>query len=254
MLRQRRADLTGILNGVDTDIWNPETDAALPRNYSADTFEEGKPACKEDLQRDVGLEVRDDVPLFGMISRMTSQKGLDLISDSADRLLKQDVQFSFLGTGDQEFETFLKDLSIRHPRQVATTIGFDENLAHRIEAGADGYLMPSRFEPCGLNQMYSLRYGTVPIVRSVGGLADSVVDTNDETLAEKRATGFRFDEYTATAFADRVERAVHLYHDKSTWKQVAQTGMRQDLSWNRSAAEYETVYRIAGEKIAYRKS
>jgi starch synthase len=254
VLRLRRADLIGILNGVDTDVWNPETDGALRRNYSADTFVDGKSACKEDLQRDMGLAVRRHAPLFGMISRMTSQKGLDLIRDCADRLLKQDVQFSFLGTGDEEFEDFLKDLSVRYPNRVATKIGFDENLAHRIEAGADGYLMPSRFEPCGLNQMYSLRYGTVPIVRSVGGLADSVVDTNDETLADKRATGFRFDEYSSTAFAERVERAVRLFHDKSTWKQVAQTGMQQDLSWNRSAAEYETVYQKALDKIGYRRT
>jgi starch synthase len=254
VLRLRRGELVGILNGVDTDVWNPETDASLKRNYSADTLDDGKSACKEDLQRDVGLDVRRNVPLFGMISRMTSQKGLDLIRDCADRLLKQDVQFSFLGTGDEEFEDFLKELSARHPKQVAATIGFDEDLAHRIEAGADGYLMPSRFEPCGLNQMYSLRYGTVPVVRSVGGLADSVVDTNDETLADGRATGFRFDDYNSIAFAERVERAVKLFHDKETWKQVAQTGMKQDLSWNRSAAEYETVYRKAVEKIGYRRS
>jgi len=253
VLRQRSGDLVGILNGVDTDIWNPETDEALPRNYSAETIDDGKSACKSDLQRSAGLDVRGDVPLFGMISRMTAQKGLDLISECADELLQNDVQLSFLGTGESEYERFLERLSFRYPGQVAATIGFDEELAHRIEGGADGYLMPSRFEPCGLNQMYSLRYGTVPIVRSVGGLADSVVDTNEETLAEHRATGFRFDEYSPQAFADRVGRAVDLYQDRKTWKQVAQTGMRQDLSWNRSAAEYETVYRKAEEKIAYRR-
>ncbi|MFQ5730831.1 MAG: glycogen synthase GlgA [Planctomycetaceae bacterium] len=252
VLRSRAADLVGILNGVDTDVWDPQTDAALPRNYAAETVTEGKSACKRDLQGDRNLEVRDDVPLFGMISRMTAQKGLDLISQCADRMLRQNVQLSFLGRGDGRYEQFLTDLSTRYPRQVSTTIGFDEELAHRIEAAADAYLMPSRFEPCGLNQMYSLRYGTVPIVRSVGGLADSVVDTNDETLAERRATGFRFDEYRSAAFSERFDRAVELYRDKNTWKQLAQTGMRQDLSWNRSAAEYETVYRRARDKAARR--
>lgn len=242
VLRERGADLIGILNGVDTDVWNPATDDALPKNYSADDFVTGKAACKAELQKQVGLPVRDDVPLFGMISRMTSQKGLDILAECADRVLQHDVQLSFLGTGDRQYEEFLSNLSNQHPNRVAVRIGFDEELAHRIEGGADGYLMPSRFEPCGLNQMYSLRYGTVPIVRAVGGLADSVVDTNEETLAEQKANGFRFNEYTSQALAGQVDRAMQTYSEKKTWNQLAETGMRQDLSWGRSAADYEAVY------------
>ncbi len=249
VLRQRRDDLTGILNGVDTDIWNPATDAALAKNYSAETITDGKPTCKSELQHEVGLDVRKDVPLFGMISRMTAQKGLDLIAECADQLLdRNDVQFSFLGTGDKTYERFLGDLSARHPNRVAAKIGFDEELAHRIEAGADVYLMPSRFEPCGLNQMYSLRYGTVPIVRAVGGLADSVTDTSDETLADRKATGFRFEAYRSDELSRQVDRALRLYRDQTKWRQIAQTGMRQDLSWNRSAEEYEAVYQRARAK------
>lgn len=249
VLRERSADLVGILNGVDTEIWNPETDAALPKNYSVADFVTGKAACKAELQKQVGLPVRDDVPLFGMISRMTSQKGLDILAECAERVLRHDVQLSFLGTGDQQYEDFLSNLSSKHPDRVAVRIDFDDELAHRIEGGADGYLMPSRFEPCGLNQMYSLRYGTVPIVRAVGGLADSVVDTNAETLAEHKATGFRFEEYSSKALAGEVDRAMQTYRQKKTWNQLAETGMRQDLSWNRSAAEYEAVYRRAVAKM-----
>jgi starch synthase len=250
VLQNRGDDLVGILNGVDTEIWNPEIDQSLPRNYCSKTVTEGKAACKAELQKQVGLPVRDDVPLFGMISRMTHQKGFDLICESAEELLAGDVQFNFLGTGDSDVENYVTDLSRRFPDKVATTIGFDDELAHRIEAGSDAFLMPSRFEPCGLNQMYSLIYGTLPVVRSVGGLADSVVNATDENIAERTATGFRFDDYHREAFAGQVSRAAKMFHDKPVWKQIAQTGMRQDWSWKRSAGEYMHVYERAKEKIA----
>ncbi|MCA9070792.1 MAG: glycogen synthase, partial [Planctomycetaceae bacterium] len=178
VLAGRRPDLTGILNGIDLEVWNPETDSALPSNYNVETWQspEGKPACKKALQRELQLPEQDDVPLFGMISRMTEQKGFDLLRDKMHEFLKRDIQFCFLGTGEPQIEIWLKDLAERYPNRVAVRIEGDESLAHRIEAGSDAYLMPSRFEPCGLNEMYSLRYGTVPIVHGIGGLADTVVD------------------------------------------------------------------------------
>jgi len=245
VLRHHSERLVGIVNGVDTDVWNPETDPALPVNYSVETVLEGKADCKAALQREMGLPVRKNVPLFGMISRMTPQKGFDLLSECADELLRGDIQLAFLGTGEKKYEQFCTELSSRYPERVAAVIDFDEELAHRIEGGADVYLMPSQFEPCGLNQMYSLRYGAVPVVRAVGGLADSVVDTTPETLAAQTATGFQFKDYTPEALTKRVARAAETFHDRTTWKQLAQTGMREDVSWNRSAAEYEDVYQRA---------
>ena len=196
----------------------------------------------------MGLDVRGGVPLFGMISRMTDQKGLDLIEGCADELLHLDIQFAFLGTGDYRYERMLEELARRYPGKVAARIGFDEELAHQIEAGADAYLMPSRFEPCGLNQMYSLIYGTVPVVRSVGGLADSVIDATAENIANRTANGFRFDAYETRALARCVTRAFEGYHNRGLWQQLVQTGMRQDFSWKHSASEYLQVYRRAQQK------
>ncbi len=178
VLRSRRNDLVGILNGVDTKIWNSQTDPALPANFSIADVDEGKRACKRALQSEFGLPTADDVPLFAMVTRLTDQKGLDLVAQAADRLSSKDVQLCVLGSGDAKYEGWLTELAKNLPEKVAVRIGFDDAMAHRIEAGADLFLMPSRFEPCGLNQMYSLIYGTVPIVRATGGLADSVVDAN----------------------------------------------------------------------------
>lgn len=162
--------------------------------------------------------------------------------------MQQDVQFVFLGTGDPQFENFLTHWASHNPQKVGAVIGFDDALAHQIEAGADAFLMPSRFEPCGLNQMYSLRYGTLPIVRRVGGLADSVVDTNADSLKAKTATGFVFDDYNANAMADVIERSITTYHDSSAWAQVMKTGMSCDWSWSGSACHYLTTYRKALER------
>mgnify|MGYP002526085338 CR=1 FL=1 len=245
--------LVGILNGVDTDVWNPETDSALAKNYAAprngdvSDMTRAKGACKSDLQKRQGLPVREDVPLFGMISRLTDQKGLDLTVDCFDQAMELDLQMTFLGTGDARYEDFLSDAARRHPEKIATTIGFDDALARRIEAGADIFLMPSRYEPCGLNQMYSQMYGTVPIVRRVGGLADSVVDASGENLQAGTATGFCFDNYESDALLEQIQRAVRSYADRSEWMKLVQTGMQQDWSWKRSAAEYLTVYDRARE-------
>ena len=223
-LRSRRSDLVGILNGVDTKIWSPQTDNALAAHYSIADVEEGKRACKRQLQQEFGLPVRDDVPLLGMISRLTDQKGFDLILRGSETLLAKDIQICVLGSGESRYEGWLTDQAKQLPEKVGVRIGFDDGLAHRIEAGADLFLMPSRFEPCGLNQMYSLLYGTVPIVRVVGGLADSVVDATPENVANGTATGFCFSEYSADALVRAIERALSLFADKSEWFRLVARG------------------------------
>lgn len=252
LLIHRRNDLVGILNGIDDDVWNPERDSLLPCPYSASTRSQGKPQCKAHLQQRLRLPVRGDVPVLGMVSRMADQKGFDLVMGSAERLLKQDLQLVFLGTGDPHYEGQLKELAQRYPDKVAAEIGFDESLAHQIEGGADIFLMPSRFEPCGLNQMYSLRYGTVPVVRKVGGLADSVTNLNGDPSSINAATGFVFSDYNRDVFAQTVERAVDTFRNKSTWDRLIQNGMAQDWSWNRSASRYVDVYQRAQGRISAR--
>ncbi len=242
VLSSRSANLIGILNGVDTDIWNPETDKSLPANYSAESYSKGKAACKAQLQKRLGLPVRPDVPLFGIISRLTDQKGFDLICDGAAELMKFDLQLCILGSGEANYEKKLQDLAREHPNRVSLTIGFNDDLAHQIEAGSDLFLMPSRYEPCGLNQMYSLRYGTVPVVRAVGGLADSVVDATEWNLASGKATGFRFSDYDTRELLRQVTRAVDFFGDRDRWPRLVRTGMQQDWSWKRSAAEYASLY------------
>jgi len=250
LLSHRRDDLVGILNGIDEEVWNPETDQHIPQGYSIDTVGVGKPHCKAHLQNRMHLEPRADVPLLGMISRMVDQKGFDLITGAADRILSQDLQMVFLGTGDALYEGQLRDLAGRYPGKVAVEVGFDDSLAHQIEAGADIFLMPSRFEPCGLNQMYSLRYGTVPIVRNIGGLANSVEnyepDVNPDSI--QTATGFVFTDYSKDLLAETIERAVSLYRQPEIWRQLVRNGMSRDWSWKRSALEYVAVYRKAMQR------
>ncbi|MCA9214492.1 MAG: glycogen synthase GlgA [Planctomycetales bacterium] len=242
LLEHRRDDLVGILNGVDTDTWCPESDPFLPSNFNADNFAANKPICKSHLQDRLGLPDRPDAPLFGMVSRMTDQKGLDLITEVAQKLVEQNLQIAFLGTGNERYEWMLRELARKHPDKVSTTIGFDERLAHQIEAGSDFYLMPSRYEPCGLNQMYSLAYGTVPLVRAVGGLADSVVDTNVDSIANGTATGIVFRKYDGGTFFDAVSRCLKLYQDPTNHHKVIRAGMRYDSTWSRSANEYLATY------------
>lgn len=248
ILSYRSRDLVGILNGIDDTVWNPETDPHLPANYTSETLADGKTACKLKLQERMGLPCRKNVLLFGMVSRMSDQKGFDLLKDCMERLLRQDLQFVFLGTGDPGYEQFLRLLGEQNPSKVGTYIGFDDSLAHQIEAGSDAFLMPSRFEPCGLNQMYSLRYGTLPVVRRVGGLADSVVDLTPETTADKSATGFVFDEYLSHCLADCIERAVDTWQDESVWQQMVRTGMSVDWSWRKSGQRYLQVYHRAHQR------
>ncbi len=242
VLKFRADHLIGILNGVDITQWNPASDPHLVEKYDLKSVAQGKAACKADLQQQMGLPVANDKPLLGMVSRMADQKGFDIIAGCIDDLLAEDLQLVFLGTGEETYENYLRQLAKEHPGQVAVTVGFDEALAHKIEAGCDMYLMPSRFEPCGLNQMYSLVYGTVPIVRAVGGLADSVIDATPENLRSGIANGFSFQDYSALALKSAVKRALMLYQDSQQWQQLILTGMSADWSWRRSAEQYVEVY------------
>jgi starch synthase len=244
VLTARSHQLSGIVNGADYAVWDPAHDQHLAATYDADTVAENKPRCKQALQKRFGLAEKADAPLCGMVSRLVDQKGLDLLSQAAATMLKPgDVQWVVLGEGDPVYHKFLQQLRQRHPKQVGLLLGFDEALAHQIEAGADIYLMPSLFEPSGLNQLYSLRYGTVPVVRATGGLADTIVDCTPETLAARTATGFRFLGYSAEFFLEALNRALDLYRkEPATWLELVRTCMKQDWSWNRSAAEYEKLY------------
>ncbi len=236
--------LMGVLNGVDTSEWNPKIDPHIPQNYDATSVEAGKRACKAALQAELGLDTDPHALLFGMVSRMADQKGFDLVAARIEEILKANVQFAFLGTGDRRYEDLVRRLAEEHPDQISATLQFDEGLAHRIEAASDAYLMPSRFEPCGLNQQYSLMYGAVPIVHRTGGLADTVIDTRPSTIADGTANGFVFDSYDPNSFLTSVWQCVGCYqHDKLLWARLIQNGMRVDRSWKRSAAEYEEIYR-----------
>jgi starch synthase len=238
VLRQRRADLHGILNGIDVTGWDPARDAHLPAHYSSRDLS-GKAVCKAALQRELGLPARPDVPLLGMISRLVDQKGIDLVVAALPDLLARDVQLAVLGSGSHAYEDAFRRAAADRPDRLAARIGFDEALAHRIEGGADAFLMPSRYEPCGLNQMYSLRYGTLPVVRAVGGLEDTVEDFD----GWMRGTGFKFREYSPQALLLAVRRALDTYRDRRTWQALVLRGMAQDFSWDRSARSYEALYR-----------
>jgi starch synthase len=244
VLTEVRSRLSGIVNGVDYSVWDPAHDPHLPAHYTPEALEPGKPACKTALQQRLGIESDPTAPLLGVVARLTAQKGVDLIGEVAPGLLEQGVQLVVLGEGDATFHHLFAHLRQRFPGRMGLWLGFNEDLAHLIEAGSDAYLMPSLYEPSGLNQLYSLKYGTPPIVRATGGLADTVVDTNPTTLANGTATGFSFTPYSGAALRETILRALALFrNDRDTWRQVMRTGMRQDWSWDRSAREYEQLYR-----------
>jgi starch synthase len=247
VLQHRRSSLKGIVNGVDYAAWNPETDPHLAARYNAVNFAEGKAACKRALQEELGLPVRAEVPLLGFVGRLADQKGFDLIENIVGEWCDTtDVQWAFLGTGDAKYHRLIENLVPRFPERIAARLTFSDPLAHRIEAGADMFLMPSRYEPCGLNQLYSLRYGTVPIVRATGGLADTITDVNDDTLADNTATGFIFNDYNPQALSQTLRRAEATFREKpEVWRQIVTTGMKQDWSWGRSARAYVDLYRQA---------
>jgi len=231
LLRARSAALTGIPNGADDSQWNPETDPFIAARYSAEDLS-GKQACKRDLLAQCGFDPDDDRPVIGMISRLAAQKGFDLIAEAAEDLVREELRLVILGAGDPYYEECVRRLAEQHPRTVFVRIAFDNAFAHKIEAGADMFLMPSRYEPCGLNQIYSLRYGTVPIVRATGGLDDTV----DET------TGFKFADYSAAALVDAVRRALLAYRNREAWREMMIRGMKKDYSWEASARQYATLY------------
>jgi starch synthase len=241
LLRSRSAHLTGILNGIDESDWNPATDTVLAQKYDAKSLG-GKAVNKRELQQRMGLCVDPDVPLFGLISRFTHQKGLDVVLEIAPQLIATHAQLVLLGTGDATMQSDAQALAAKYPGQVAVLVGFDEALSHQIEAGVDIFLMPSRFEPCGLNQMYSQRYGTPPVVHATGGLADSVVDCNKATLAQGLATGFVFNTMMPQDFLECVLRAANTFRDKKAWATLQANCMGKDFGWQSSAAKYQEVY------------
>jgi len=251
VLNERRGELSGILNGVDYTPWNPATDSHLAAQYDVTHWAAGKAQCKAALQRELGLPESPHSPIVGLIGRLADQKGWDLVGEVLPRWAEQeDVQWAILGTGEQCFHSLLSDLVQRFPTRVAARFAFSDTMAHRIEAGADLFLMPSRYEPCGLNQLYSLKYGTVPVVRTTGGLADTICDASSENIEAHIANGFRFDAYDALAMENALRRAIDCFrHEPSTWRHLVETGMRQDWSWGRSAKEYIALYeRVAVDK------
>jgi starch synthase len=248
LLNHRGDTLAGILNGVDYTVWNPASDRHIPVPYNRRSLVH-KSENKNALLERFGLPVKDSAPLFAIISRLVSQKGIDLVLEILPMLIKQGAQLVVLGNGDKLLEAALRKAGKENPDHIGLHIGYDESLAHHIEAGADAFLMPSRFEPCGLNQIYSLRYGTIPVVRRTGGLADTVIDATAQTLADRTATGFCFDAPTASALWEAVERTLHHYYAPELWQQLVETGMRQDFSWRRSAERYIDLYvRVLGQR------
>lgn len=243
VLAERRDRLFGIVNGVDYAEWDPAIDRHLAVNYTADDARANKPMCKAALQARLELPADPGAPLLGVVARLDPQKGVELILQAADGFVRQGAQLAVVGTGEPEYERQLQKLQGRHPKHVRVTLRFDDPLAHQVEAGADLFLMPSKYEPCGLNQMYSLKYGAVPVVRATGGLADTITDATPESIAAGTATGFSFGPFDADALYEAVSRALTTYRtEPKTWRQIMRAGMAQDWSWARSAKEYETLY------------
>ncbi len=240
LLENRREDLIGILNGIDTQVWNPETDPYLFKNYSNKRIT-GKKTVKRLLQKQLGLQDSSDSPLLGVVSRFAHQKGLDLLPNIIPSLIEQGCQFAILGSGDKAIESQFLTLSKRYPDKISVTVDYNEPLSHNIMAGSDVFIMPSRFEPCGLNQMYGMAYGTPPIVSATGGLADSVVDTNQQTIAAKTATGFVIDDISEEALMKGISNAMQ-YWRTPAWRKIQRHGMQLNLSWESRAEVYLLLY------------
>ena len=251
VLQQNRQKLFGILNGVDYDIWNPSTDKFLPANFSPES-PAGKAKCKRFLQAELKLPVNPKIPLLGMITRLVEQKGIDLLTESLGELMAQDIQLAILGVGDERYQEKLRDLSRRWPDRFVFVVDYNDRLSHLIEAGSDFFIMPSRYEPCGLNQICSLKYGTVPIVRATGGLDDTVVDVRRHP---HQGSGFKFEDYSSEAFFQTVKEALVYYRSrKEDWKRIMTNAFMADFSWDVSARRYLDIYnwafeRKTGEKI-----
>ena len=236
--------LFGIVNGVDYAEWNPANDPHLVQTYDETTVKEGKAANKAELQQRYNITVDPTRPVLGMVARLVSQKGIDLVMSAAPGFLDLGCQIVFLGDGDREYHDQLQTFRDKYPNQVGLYLGFHEPLAHLVEAGSDLFLMPSRYEPCGLNQIYSLKYGTPPVVRATGGLADTIVNSSEEDMVAGRGTGFSFNEYTSHALYETVKWAVGLMRNRpADFHKIVVRAMRQDWSWDRSAEQYVAMYR-----------
>jgi len=245
VLARRNGDLHGILNGIDVEVWNPATDSHLPARYDADHLER-KAEVRAALARSCGLPA-NGMPIVGMVSRLVEQKGFDLIEEASDELMKLEARFVILGAGAPRYTELIRDLAAAHPTRVCYRSGYDEPFAHVIEGGADIFFMPSRYEPCGLNQMYSLRYGTVPVVHATGGLADTVTEFDPLT---RSGNGFLFHRFDAVEMVAALRRALAIHKQRELWRALQRTGMGQDFSWDRSAREYDTLYQQARARVA----
>ena len=241
LLQTRSSELTGILNGIDADEWNPATDLHLPKNYSNSRIT-GKHAVKHALQQQLGLDIHANAPLLGVVSRLTHQKGLDLLPVIMPKLVDLGCQFAILGSGEKKLEANFNALAERYPTQISMNTGYHEHLSHNIMAGSDLFIMPSRFEPCGLNQLYGLAYGTPPIVSNTGGLADSVCDTTKLSLKNNSATGFVVKNVTSASLMITIQQAIATWQDKKTWRKLQKNGMSRDISWVSSAKPYFNLY------------
>lgn len=244
ILRTRKEDLYGIVNGIDYDEWNPEKDRYIPAQYGVNS-QRNKKVCKEALQKAFGLPANEDAPVISSISRLADQKGFDLVAEGLERMLSLGAQYILLGTGERKYHELFTALAEKHPEAFSVKIAYDNALAHLIEAGSDMFLMPSRYEPCGLNQLYSLKYGTVPVVRGVGGLEDTI---RDDPANPEQNTGFKFYKYSADVMMEAVQRALAAYRDKERWFSMVRRCMEQDFSWEKSAEEYRTLYDKAIKK------
>jgi len=239
VLRDRASTVTGILNGVDYDEWSPQTDKFIATHYSPQDLS-GKQLCKRDLLAAFGVTNADPrLPVIGIVSRFAAQKGFDLISQIMDRLAREEMIVVALGAGDKQYEDLFLRLNKQFPHKIAVKVAYDNAIAHKIEAGSDMFLMPSKYEPCGLNQIYSLKYGTVPIVRATGGLDDTIEPWDART---GRGTGFKFTEYSGEALLLTIKQALQAFRDQSSWQTLMRNGMNKDFSWNASAKEYVRVY------------
>jgi starch synthase len=247
ILTFRRNDLFGIVNGVDYEAWDPQTDPLIAATYGPDRLQ-GKEACKADLLREFNLSPEQAAhPVLGVISRLADQKGFDLLAAVMDRLLQQDLSLVVLGTGEEKYHSLFTELAARHPRKIGLRLAYDNTLAHKIEAGSDMFLMPSRYEPCGLNQIYSLKYGTIPIVRATGGLDDTITAFDRET---GDGTGFKFQAYQADDFWQSLAEALAVYRNPDLWKTLRRNAMAADYSWENSAREYVKLYGLARGRLA----
>ncbi len=244
VLRQRRQDLFGVLNGIDYSIWNPKKDAHIPASYGSENLK-GKAVCKRALEEENEFQHEPKAALVGIISRLADQKGFDILVDGIDSILQLPCRYVLLGTGDRKYHRLFEEVAKRHPKKFSAHFTFDDAMAHRIYAGADMILMPSRYEPCGLGQMIGMAYGTVPVVRATGGLADTVTDADD---SKRDGVGFEFERYTGRAMVEAMRRAINAYAKPRRWRNIMRRGMARDFSWERSARAYMKLYRLARKR------